>query len=346
MKWLKRALAALVLLVLGVGSVAVATALKAPRPVGFQLVQVPDGNGGSIPAAVWYPTTASPHPATLLGTRLMDVAANAPVAGAKLPLILISHGTGGGPGSHADLAMALAAAGYVVAAPMHAGDNYLDHSALGRADWLAGRNRELSETVDYLLGAWGSHGQLDRGRIGAYGFSAGGYTALAAVGARPDLGMIPDYCAHQPEFACELLRQAKSPLLSAGTSVPAAQRDPRIRAAVVAAPGLGFTMGGQALGQVAVPVQLWSADGDVNVPEASNMRTVRAGLGQHADYHAVPGAYHMSFLVPCGPVGPPVLCKDADGFDRTAFHARMNASVIGFFDRNLGARPEMTSAPR
>jgi predicted dienelactone hydrolase len=339
MKWLKRAIAALVLLVLGVGGVAVATALKAARPVGFQLAQVPDGAGGSIPAALWYPTTASPHPTTLLGMRLMDVAANAPVAGARLPLILISHGTGGGPGSHADLAMALAAAGYVVAAPMHAGDNYVDQRALARVDWMAGRNRDLRQTVDYLLAAWSGHGQLDPGRIGVYGFSAGGYTALAAVGARPDLGVIPDYCAHQPEFACELLRQAKSPLLQAGARLPQAEADQRIRAAVVAAPGLGFTMGGAALSQVAVPVQLWSADGDTNVPEASNMRTVRAGLGQHADYHAVPGAYHMSFLVPCGPIGPPVLCKDADGFDRTAFHAKMNASVVDFFNRNLGVKP-------
>jgi predicted dienelactone hydrolase len=107
----------------------------------------------------------------------------------------------------------------------------------------------------------------------------------------------------------------------------------------VAAPGLGFTMRGQALSEVAVPVQLWSAAGDLNVPEASNMRVVRAGLGPHAEYHDVPGARHMSFLVPCGPIGPPALCRDADGFDRTAFHARMNASVVEFFNRHLGAQP-------
>jgi predicted dienelactone hydrolase len=346
MKWLKRALAALVLLVLGVGSVAVATALKAARPVGFQQLAVPDGAGNKFPVAVWYPTAASPRPTTLIGMRLMEVAQNGPIAGDRLPLILISHGNGGGPAGHADLAMALAAAGYVVAAPMHTGDNFLDQSALATPGWLAGRSRELRASVDYLLGAWSGRGRLDPSRIGAYGFSAGGYTALAAVGARPDLGVIPDYCAHQPEFACELLRQAKSPLLQAGANIPAAQPDSRIRAAVVAAPGLGFTMGGQALSQVTVPVQLWSAAGDLNVPEASNMRIVRDGLGPRGEYHAVPGARHMSFLVPCGPIGPPALCKDADGFDRTAFHARMNASVIDFFNRNLGAKPEMKSALR
>jgi predicted dienelactone hydrolase len=346
MKWIKRAFAALALLVLGVCAVAVATALKAARPVAFQQLVVSDGSGSRFGVAVWYPTTASPRPTTLIGTRLMDVAPDGPIAGESLPLILISHGNGGGPASHADLAMALAAAGYIVAAPMHTGDNFLDQSALATPGWLAGRNRELSASIDYLLRDWAGRGRLDPGRIGAFGFSAGGYTVLAAAGARPDLGMIPDYCADQPEFACELLRQAKSPLLQAGASIPAAQPDRRIRAAVVAAPGLGFTLGGQALSQVAVPVQLWSAAGDLNVPEASNMRLVREGLGPHAEFNAVAGAHHMSFLMPCGPIGPPALCKDADGFDRKAFHARMNASVIEFFNRQLSAGPIPRSPPR
>ncbi|MCK7495223.1 MAG: hypothetical protein MZW92_32090 [Comamonadaceae bacterium] len=62
----------------------------------------------------------------------MEVARNAPVAGGGLPLVVVSHGNGGGPQSHADLALALASAGYVVAAPMHTGDNFFDQSAAGQ----------------------------------------------------------------------------------------------------------------------------------------------------------------------------------------------------------------------
>jgi predicted dienelactone hydrolase len=269
--------------------------------------------------------------------QLMDVASDGPVKGSQLPLILISHGNGGGPGSHADLAMALAAAGYVVAAPMHAGDNYLDQSGVATAGWLASRHRELRQTTDYVLDAWASHGQIDAKRVGAYGFSAGGYTVLAAAGAQPDLGLVARHCAQQPEFVCTMLRQVKSPLLETGFRAPATQPDPRIRAAIVAAPGLGFTMAGKALDGVAAPVQLWSADADTTVPYNSNTAIVREGLKQRAEFHAVPGAGHMSFLAPCGLIGPPPLCKDADGFDRKAFHARMNASAIDFFNRQLGA---------
>ncbi len=61
---------------------------------------------------------------------------------------MISHGNGGGPGSHADLALALASGGFVVAAPMHTGDNFADHGAIGSASLFHGRNQELHATVD------------------------------------------------------------------------------------------------------------------------------------------------------------------------------------------------------
>jgi predicted dienelactone hydrolase len=346
MKWVKRALVALLLLIAGTGTYVVATALKSEKPVGFQLVQVPDGAGGSFPAGVWYPTTASPRPTTPLGLQLMDVAADAAVSGKGLPLVFISHGNGGGPGGHADLAMALAAAGYVVAAPMHAGDNYADQSALAGATWLAERSRQLRLATNYMLGAWPSHHRIDPHRIGAYGFSAGGFTVLVAVGARPDLDVIPGHCVRHPEIACQILARARSPLLQAGATVAEPQPDPRIRAAVVAAPGFGFTMAGQALARVRAPVQLWDADQDANVEYATNTRVVREGLGGRAEYHSVDGARHMSFLVPCGLLGPPAICAESGNFDRKAFHAQMNASVIDFFNRTLGAQPAATSALR
>jgi predicted dienelactone hydrolase len=335
MKWLKRTLVVLLLLVAGVAGVAVSTALKAARPVGFQMVRVGDGSAVSLQVGIWYPSTRSPRPTTLIGMRLTSVAPDGPVEGNRLPLILISHGNGGGPGSHVDLAMALAASGYVVAAPMHAGDNYADQSSLAKPDWLANRGRDLRLTADYLLGAWSGHDRIDGARVGAFGFSAGGTTVLAAIGAQPDLRSIPEHCAKEPEFVCAMLRQVKSPLLQAGAAAPKSQADPRIRAAVVAAPGLGFTMGGSALGGVKAPVQLWSAADDANVPYDSNARVVREGLPQEPEFHLVPRAGHMAFLAPCGPTGPPALCKDAEGFDRSFFHTHMNKSVIDFFNRTL-----------
>jgi predicted dienelactone hydrolase len=341
MKWIRVGLIVIAVLMGALVAFVYANVLRTANRVGFALIQVPDkgaaSGGAPIPVALWYPTQAWPRPTTLLGLNLMSVAPDAAVAGSALPLIVISHGNAGGPGSHADLALALADAGFVVAAPMHAGDNYLDQSAAGTSRWLVDRNRHVRATLDYMLKDWPGHAQVNRERVGMFGFSAGGFTALATIGGEPDLRRIASQCAAAPEFVCRLLSESNSPLMRPENVPPATAfiRDPRVKAAVVAAPGLGFTFVPDGLRNVSVPVQLWSGQQDVNVPAASNTTLVSAALGARADLHSVPGAGHFSFLVPCRLLGPPFLCRDADGFDRAAFHAAMNTQVVGFFKKNL-----------
>jgi predicted dienelactone hydrolase len=337
MKWLRRLVIALVILAGGVAITAKAVALGSARPVGFQLTRTTDAGGKPFAIGVWYPTEARTWPTAMLGPVLMDVARDAAIAGSALPLVVISHGNGGGPPSHADLAMALASAGYVVAAPMHPGDNFADQSAIGSANFLVDRTRQLRATVDHMLGPWQGREQIDAGRIGAFGFSAGGFTVLASVGARPDLGRVGAYCAATPEFVCDVLRAAGSPLVIADTAVVHGEfeADERIGAAVVAAPGLGFLMDSAAIAGLRVPVQLWSGDADDRVPYATNAKVVREAIGEAVEFHSVPGAGHLAFLVPCGPLKPPAICTDADGFDRKAFHTRMNADIVAFFGTRL-----------
>ena len=336
MKWIRRIFIAMIILVCGLAGVVFLTALKSVRPVGFQGVQATDTDGKPFVVGVWYPTQARPWP-MMLGPVLMNVAQDAPVSGRDLPLVVISHGNGGGPGSHADLALALANAGYVVAAPMHTGDNYADQSAAGSVSLFSERTRQLHATVDYMLKNWQGHDRINPERIGAFGFSAGGLTVLTAVGAQPDLRIIAKHCAESPEFICDVLRNAKSPLLNPETPkmgdvfLP----DLRIKAAVVAAPGLGFTMGPNGLANVRVPIQLWSSDKDDKVPYATNAKLVHEALGSRVEFHSVPGAGHLSFLAPCGVLKPPGICSDPVQFDRKAFHTNMNASVVAFFEKNM-----------
>jgi predicted dienelactone hydrolase len=337
MKWVRLGSISLAILIAGVAAFALSNALRTSRPVGFQIVEAPDGSGAPVRVAVWYPSTARGHPTVLLGLNLMSVARAGPVAGSGLPLIVISHGNAGGPGSHADLALALADGGFVVAAPVHTGDNQADQSSVGSPHWLPDRNRHVRATLDYMLKAWPEHARLDANRIGMFGFSAGAFTALTAVGGEADLRRIASHCAATPEFVCRLLAASKSALLDPAR-VPAAGsfvRDARLKAAVVVAPGLGFTFVPNGLGRVAVPIQLWSGQQDVNVPEATNAAPIGRALGAQAQFHSVPGAGHFSFMVPCRLVGPPLLCRDADGFDRQAFHADMNGQVIAFFRKHL-----------
>ena len=339
-KWGLRVLIVLAILVCGVVGYAMITALRTERPGGFQIIQPTTADGQPFAVAIWYPTQAQPWPTTLLGTVLMNVARNASIAGRDLPLVVISHGNGGGPASHADLALALADAGYIVAAPMHTGDNYADQSVVGSVSWLPGRTRELHVTIDYLLTDWQGHDHIDPDRIGAFGFSAGGFTVLTAVGAQPDLRLVAPHCAASSEFICDLLLSVKSPLLNPNTPTldAAFLPDSRIKAAVVAAPGLGFTMVPHGLDHVRVPIQLWGADNDSNVPYATNTKLVHEALGSRVELHAVAGAGHFAFLTPCGLLAPPAICADQGQFNRKAFHTQMNASIIAFFEKSMKKR--------
>jgi predicted dienelactone hydrolase len=186
--------------------------------------------------------------------------------------------------------------------------------------------------IDYLLKTWPDRARVDGSRIGVFGFSAGAFTALTTIGGVPDVQSIAEHCARQPEFACQFWKPN-------GTDVPAANafaHDARIKAAVIAAPGYGFAFVPRGLTSVAMPVQVWSGERDTSVPTASNAGAVSVALGSNAELHIVPGAQHFSFLVPCGPIGPPALCRDTEGFDRKQFHQDFNREVVKFFQAKLG----------
>lgn len=314
---------------------AVALAIAAPQAeaqpeqAGFQHQVMPDGTE----LGIWYPASGSPlH--QRLGLYAQDVVADARVPDGKHPLVVMSHGTGGDFAGHVDTAVALARAGFIVAALTHPGDNWRDSS---RATQIEERPAALSATISFMLQAWPGRAAIDADRIGAFGFSAGGLTVLAAAGGRPDLTRLADHCRQHPAFFdCTLLHaQARR-----SVAPWPALRDARIKAIVVAAPALGFAFDRAGLAGVTVPVQLWRADDDYVLPAPFYADAVRAALPRAPEFHPVPQAGHFDFLAPCAaPAAAPQLCQSAPGFDRTAFHATFDRDVVRFFSDKLMPTP-------
>jgi hypothetical protein len=89
-----------------------------------------------------------------------------------------------------------------------------------------------------MLDDWPHHDQLDGRRIGAFGFSNGGFTVLVAAGGIPDLGKTGPYCQANPDHdLCQALKRAGiDPRLGSNASSDAWTPDPRIKAAVIAGP--------------------------------------------------------------------------------------------------------------
>ncbi|MHA4836022.1 alpha/beta hydrolase family protein [Sphingopyxis sp. MSC1_008] len=309
-----------------------AAAAEQAYQVGFEQAAIPDQGRAPIAAIIWYPTTAEARDVKI-GPIAIKAAPGAPVARSGLPMIVVSHGTGAGAISHIDTAIALAEAGFVVVTPTHNGDNYEDESNIGKTAWFADRSRHIVRMIDFMLGSWRGASNIDKDKIGIFGFSAGATTALIAIGGKPDLGRLAPHCAKTPEFVCRLF-----PAPDAAVSTPSWSHDPRIAAAAIAAPGLGFLFGPESLARVKAPVQIWAGSDDEIVPYASNTANVRSLLPQATEFHEVKGAGHLSFLAPCpDPSAIPAICTDKPGFDRAAFHSELNAALIAFFRAKLAA---------
>ena len=315
---------------------ALAAAPAFAADVGFEEVKIASGAEPPLTAGIWYPTDtpATPH---ALGNVTQTVAPGAPIAGHRLPLVVMSHGGGGWYDGHYDTALALAHAGFVVASVSHAGDTFDDQS---RVLQLWRRPAQLHLLVDYMLDEWRGHGRLNAARVGAFGFSNGGFTVLVAAGGTPDLAQIAPYCdAHPDHDLCATLKQAGvDPRLSDDVPAGAWVHDPRIRAAVIAAPAFGFAFGSAGLSSVHIPVQLWRAADDRHQPHPYYEEAVRADLPRPPEYHVVANAGHYDFLPPCDASlsrKKPEICNSQPGFDRAAFHDQFNASVVQFFQATL-----------
>ena len=277
-------------------------------------LSIPDGDQPAIEAGFWVPTDEAAKPR---------------------PLIVISHGNGGDFRSHHDTATALAKAGFVVVALTHTGDNWRDQS---RATDLVGRTRQLSVVIDYMTRDWSARDGIDADRIGAFGFSAGGFTVLAAAGGDPDLSRLADHCRANPGFYdCRLIGQHAGTMKD-GAAAPRLPHDARIKALAVAAPALGFTFTKEGLSRVTQPVQLWQAGADQILPAPFYVEPVRDALPTPPEYRRVEGAAHFDFLPPCSPelaAAAPMICAPTPGFDRAAFHETLNREVVAFFKARL-----------
>jgi predicted dienelactone hydrolase len=305
---------------------------------GFEQIMVPDPAGAPLEVGVWYPSNAPAAPQPL-GLFEQTVANRGAVAGRDLPLIAMSHGTGGSFEGHYDTALALAEAGFVVAVVTHTGDNYRDQTQVSR---LENRPRQIKVLIDYMLASWQHHDVIDPSRVGMFGFSAGGFTTLVAIGGTPDMRTVAPYCAaHPDEWSCRMLREHKVNL-SANSSMAAPNwvHDPRIVAAVIASPAVGYAFSAEALSAVTVPIQLWRGDSDEILPQPSYAQAVYDRLPVKPEYHVVPNAGHFAFLAPCSPAlaaRVPEICHDPEGFDRTAFHREFNPAVVAFFKAKIPA---------
>ncbi|WP_326544121.1 alpha/beta hydrolase family protein [Pseudorhodoferax sp.] len=335
-----------------------ATAAKAATG----LAVLPAAAGGA-PITLLYPTQATPS-TVQRGPFTLQAAPDAAPAGGNGRLVVVSHGSGGSPWPHFDLGQALVAAGFTVAMPRHAGDNFQDASDAGPVSWTR-RPQEVSQAIDAVAALAAPGGRfaplrLDLQRVGAYGMSAGGITVLTLAGARWSPAEFVRHCeAHIAEdfpacvgLATELtggaldgarIAMARSVLRTrfGGDTAWRSWDEPRI-AAVVASVPVAAPIDMASLARPRVPLALVRAGQDAWLAPRWHSDAVLAACGAHCTLLAdLPQAGHGSVLSPMvtdASEREARLIRDPPGFDRGTL-PQVYARIAAFFVKNLGATP-------
>ena len=304
--------------------------------VDFPLID-PVENGPMRAMAVYPARTQGP--ATQRGPFTIEAAIDAPAATGPLPLIVVSHGTGGSLLGHHDSMTALARAGFVAAAVEHPRDNFRDDSGFGTDLQLIGRPHHIVALIDGVLAHPRVGGLVDRSRIGMVGHSAGGYTALLIAGARPNFDLMVEYRRAVPydplrDRADAASRERRKPELPYAT-------DARVRAIFLMAPALGYVFDREGLAGVQVPVKLYRPSADELLAHPWNAERIASMLPRPPEYEVLERAGHFVFLAPCSAAFAaqvPIICADPPSIDRGAIHKRLNADMVDFFARTLPQR--------
>jgi predicted dienelactone hydrolase len=331
-------------------SAACILASAAQAATGLTVLPAPADSG---PVTVFYPA-AAPAVSVQRGPFNLNVAVDAAPAAGNRRLIVISHGSGGSPWEHTDLAQVLVTAGFTVAVPEHAGDNWHDHSAVGPASWRH-RPHEVTQAIDAVAGDPRLAPLLDMKRVGVYGMSAGGLTALTLAGARWSPALLARHCdAHLAEdfptcvglsteltggpldtLRLGLARRVIRAKFDNDTALEA-WTDPRIAVAVAAVP-MAAPIDMASLSAPRMPLGLVRAGQDAWLAPRWHIDAVRAACTGCVLLADMAEAGHGSILSPTPPNLPPRaarLLNDPPGFDRRTLDGVYTA-MRDFFVQNL-----------
>ena len=312
------------------------------------------GKPADGPVTVFYPSSNEAK-AVQRGPYAFTLAQGGIAVAGNRRLIVLSHGSGGSPWVHADLAQRLVAAGFVVALPEHQGDNYKDFSKAGPESWRR-RPAEVSRAIDAVAADARFAPLLKFDKVGLYGMSAGGHTALTLAGGRWSPSTLRAYCnAHlEEDFAsCVGLSVELKGDMFDGFKTATARfiinwrlndcqwneaHDPRIQAIVANVPySVDFDLA--SLAKPRVPLGLVLAGQDIWLPPRFHGQAVMQACTTCTLVADLPGASHGSMLSPQPPFEnmPALLTKlmrDPPGFDRAEVQ-RVDVLTVAFFRSHL-----------
>lgn len=294
-----------------------------------------------IKTEIWYPTQDIDEKGernTILPFVLSPTIRNATLLKYRSPLVILSHGTGSNRFGLAWLAIALAKQGFIVAAPDHFGNTF-DNKIPDYFVRHWERPLDTRFVLDNILKDDEISQWIDINRIGAGGFSLGGYTALALAGVEVNCELLRQNAINR-KFRKEMIVPELGDLQKLIQKIDCNEvisqlKDGRIKAVVAMAPALGMAFDNQKqMRTVDIPVLIIGIKSDVITPVATNA----------LHYHSL--ILHSKYIEIPGKAGHYVMLNEAKGdlkkeakryytdnttIDRQEVHLMVIEQVIEFF---------------
>lgn len=300
------------------------------KAVGYRVFTTTGAQDQTLTVRAWYPavrTTAEPGPITYTAPNKFDeqitpgdqiTSVGRALADAEpeqtdepYPLVVFSHGYALSPIVYSTLVEHFASQGYVVLAPEH--NERFDGPLTEFWKELIDRPVDIHRTIDYAEQLTRSGeplaGMIDLDNVAVVGHSYGGYTALAAAGARFDFAAYKTRCAALTagdplEFFCAPIPNESDMAMRAGldeapSGLWPSFGDPRVKAAISLA-GDAYPFDQLGLAALEVPIMAMGGTIDDGTPYTWGAKLTYDHAGsENKTLVSFPGAGHFVFLDPC-----------------------------------------------
>ena len=266
------------------------------------------------------------------------------------PLIIISHGLASSRQTFAYLGKHLASQGFAVAIPEHIGTNSEQFQEIltglakpPEAKHLINRPLDIKYILDTLEQKSAQQNNLNLEQVGIIGQSLGGYTALAAGGAKHNRVKLQQECEGNQHdnvfFDMSALIQCRANELSIQQKPLG---DKRIKAILAINPLGNRIFGKKGMAQIRVPTMILSGTNDIVTPPVQEQIYPFTWLTNPDKYLVlVEQGTHFSFLAP-GKGVLPIPPEFIGAKPELAFPA-LKALSTAFFKTHIGDRTEYST---
>lgn len=322
---------------------------QANYTVGQQTLLLDDANRQrKLPTEIWYPVAAETENgvSTSASSGNLKTIRDGAIIKKRLPLIMLSHGFGGDRMSLEWVGKVLAQKGFLAASVSHWGNTH-DNLIPQRSLEFPERPKDISFVLSKLLENPAFKDSIDKKRIGALGFSIGGYTVLALAGAEMSYDALADFSKTEqgikeftiPEMPNTIEVANSEPLLNYYKINSTFVKDKRIKAVFAISPAIGGSFrDAKQMRRIDIPVYIVGAEGDRITPPATNSEHYHK-LIKKSDFYLFKGKAGHYVFISLGNAELakrlPVYFADDPSVSRREIHEQTLALAVKYFGQKL-----------